>query len=411
MKKLFLALLGAAPWSLLAQSSGTATSGGYDNRSLEPHATHSVLNINTSPTYFTDVNIQGVFTPVTIFRRGSQFRENDLAGLRATSLADASFSCGIEGLSLEASLAPYDASSRVRSYGVKGHSEGGSEGASYGVFGTVKHKAGAGVYGGFNGDKGVVLDRSYAGFFNGDTKVAGDLEVAGGVKGMLLREVPANTSPLSAKTALYYVRSLQAVGYWKGEKKELDLDKKPYQSTIEAQNFGRRHYAVRVGDKDKARLGYKDESGKEYISYSDLVPLLVGAINALYDELDQLKANQNKPAAAQPKVEAGVAGANVAEAGGVVGFSSAMEGVSLAANFPNPFHTTTTIELSLPQTVGKAQLVVYNLAGQLHQVYDIAERGAVSLSLSATDFEAGVYLYTLMVDGHSQGTHRMMVTH
>ena len=83
---------------------------------------------------------------------------------------------------------------------------------------------------------------------------------------------------------------------------------------------------------------------------------------------------------------------------------------SLSQNKPNPWAESTEIELSVPQNVMKAKLLVYDLTGK--QVFErvISERGNSSLKLTSADFTPGMYIYSLITDGKLIETKRMIVT-
>jgi len=81
---------------------------------------------------------------------------------------------------------------------------------------------------------------------------------------------------------------------------------------------------------------------------------------------------------------------------------STPEQLALHANYPNPFHTRTTIRYELPQA-GPAQLAVYNVLGQrvaqLLEGNQPAGRGEVVLQ---TGLPSGVYFLRLNAAGHQQ---------
>lgn len=76
-------------------------------------------------------------------------------------------------------------------------------------------------------------------------------------------------------------------------------------------------------------------------------------------------------------------------------------GISLSQNMPNPANNSTTISYSLANAGSSVVLEVYDVTGQLVQTVDQGNRaaGAHQVELSTANYAAGVYFYTLNVDG------------
>ena len=76
-------------------------------------------------------------------------------------------------------------------------------------------------------------------------------------------------------------------------------------------------------------------------------------------------------------------------------------GISVSQNQPNPFTGTTTISIS-NNTVAPVTIEVSNMLGQV--VYNKTEGniyGSMEINLNASDFEAGVYFYTVTIGNES----------
>ncbi len=76
-------------------------------------------------------------------------------------------------------------------------------------------------------------------------------------------------------------------------------------------------------------------------------------------------------------------------------------GISLSQNMPNPANNSTTISYSLANAGSSVVLEVYDVTGQLVQTVDQGNRaaGAHQVELNTANYAAGVYFYTLNVDG------------
>lgn len=84
--------------------------------------------------------------------------------------------------------------------------------------------------------------------------------------------------------------------------------------------------------------------------------------------------------------------------------------VELHQNNPNPFTRDTEIKMSLPESAGQASIIIYNLEGRELKNYRVQERGNASVKIAGSDLHAGMYLYTLIVDGKVVDTKRMILT-
>ena len=82
----------------------------------------------------------------------------------------------------------------------------------------------------------------------------------------------------------------------------------------------------------------------------------------------------------------------------------------LYQNNPNPFTADTKIEYQLPLSTQSATLYVYDMNGLQKAEYPILSFGEGSVVVSAGVLDAGMYLYSLIVDGQVVDTKRMILT-
>lgn len=83
---------------------------------------------------------------------------------------------------------------------------------------------------------------------------------------------------------------------------------------------------------------------------------------------------------------------------------------TLLQNNPNPFNSETEIKLTLPENVGHAAIMIYNLEGKQMKNIQVDDRGDVSVKISGNELTAGMYLYALIADGKVVDTKRMILT-
>ena len=82
----------------------------------------------------------------------------------------------------------------------------------------------------------------------------------------------------------------------------------------------------------------------------------------------------------------------------------------LHQNAPNPFNLNTQIRFYIPANVKTAQLYIYDLQGKQVKHILITQRGDGSQLISGSELTAGMYLYSLIVDGNEVDTKRMILT-
>ena len=84
--------------------------------------------------------------------------------------------------------------------------------------------------------------------------------------------------------------------------------------------------------------------------------------------------------------------------------------VRMDQNKPNPVSESTVITLNIPDKAQAASIFIYDMSGKQVQCIPVTERGETNITVYASDFIAGMYIYTLVVDGKVAVTRRMIVT-
>ncbi len=83
---------------------------------------------------------------------------------------------------------------------------------------------------------------------------------------------------------------------------------------------------------------------------------------------------------------------------------------TLAQNNPNPFGTATSIGYNVVNMQHEAFVAIYDITGKELYRQDITEKGKGSISISGDKLLPGMYMYSLIVDGETTATKRMVVT-
>ena len=145
-------------------------------------------------------------------------------------------------------------------------------------------------------------------------------------------------------------------------------------------------------------LVYEDANGNVSINYVEMVPLLVQSINELTKKIAELEGTSAKKAKATPGTT------------GIEESVSDVDVVRMDQNKPNPFSESTVITLNIPAETQTASIFIYDMSGKQVQSIAVTERGETDITVYARDLTAGMYIYTLVVDGKVEVTRRMIVT-
>jgi len=81
----------------------------------------------------------------------------------------------------------------------------------------------------------------------------------------------------------------------------------------------------------------------------------------------------------------------------------------LAQNTPNPLKNITKIEYFLPESAKTASINIFDLSGKLIKSEGLEAKGLGSLNLKVQDIASGLYTYSLVVDGVSIDTKKMII--
>ena len=152
-------------------------------------------------------------------------------------------------------------------------------------------------------------------------------------------------------------------------------------------------------------LVYEDKKGNVSINYIEMIPLLVQAINEVKSENNALRA---EVATLKGETVMETRERTATETTAINTVDDAI--LSLSQNRPNPFSSSTSIEVSIPESIHSAALFIYDMSGKQIKRIDITERGTSHVSVTSEGLTEGMYLYTLAADGKIVGTKKMILT-
>ena len=170
-------------------------------------------------------------------------------------------------------------------------------------------------------------------------------------------------------------------------------------NAIGKQIYAKQHYSLSADELEAIfpDLVYENEDGTKSINYVEMVPILVQAIGELSAKVAELEGKDSTVKKVSAKTTA------------INDVDGSVEVLALGQNKPNPFGTSTEIEVSVPESVQSAFVYVYDLQGKKVQQVNLTARGRQTVQLNAADLTDGMYLYSLIADGKVVETRRMIV--
>ena len=291
-----------------------------------------------------------------------------------------------------------------KAIGVLGSAEYATSGYNFGVVGCLSSDHyGTGIFGTANSKiYGMYMDGKYAGYFDGNVKVSGTLN--GTVIGPSDIRFKQNVTELGSsdrgdRNVLNAITSLNPISYnFKQVYAEL-----PPSDTLQAPQgmfdenslvFQKKHFGLIAQDLQKIYpdLVYENDNGYLSVNYTEIIPLLIQSIKELKEEVDLLST--------------ALVGTRSATSNDIMAETPR---AVLYQNTPNPFTAQTEIRFELPANSKNAFIYLFNMQGSLVKQIAISSMQQ-SVIINGSELTAGMYLYSLIVDGKEIDTKRMILT-
>lgn len=292
-------------------------------------------------------------------------------------------------------------------------------GRSYGVSGMIgplgQHFGGAGVYGTnstYYYTHPINIQGEYAGYFVGPVNVTNIL-TAPSMFTTSDSRLSDNLVSLgerddSGKATLENVLNMNVVEYNMKSRlsEEMPKDVAPEKAGRISKSFeflkkedkemtSRRHFGVDAEELQKLYpdLVLEGQDGYLSVNYSELVPLLIRSIQALKQELDEVKGMRLKA-----RKSASSTGMD----------ASSINGNILYQNSPNPFKKETIIRFKLAADAQNASVCIFDMTGKLLKKLPVLS-GMQSVSINGYELGEGMFLYSLIVNGQEIDTKKMVI--
>ncbi len=146
--------------------------------------------------------------------------------------------------------------------------------------------------------------------------------------------------------------------------------------------------------------------GTKAVAYQSIVPILIEAIKTQQSEIQELymlisdnMENNVQWNSSPTKNENKTTESNVQT-----------KGSFLFQNEPNPFSLETRIRFNIDSNASEAVIYLFSIQGNLLKEFRISDKNQREIIIHGDEFNAGIYLYTLWVDGKEVASKRMILT-
>ena len=302
-------------------------------------------------------------------------------------------------------------------FGVYGGASNAQWGYNYGVYGCVGgSNAGVGVFGAARTRGPVQVPADYAGYFNGNVKIGlstADYLQVYTIINLSDQRLKKNITPLT--NTINLISGLSAVEYKYKTRQELITDGIVTADTagttlLENVSISKTHYGYLAQDVQQVlpELVYIGADSLLAIDYIGFIPLVIQAVK------EQNITIQNQTTEIKSLKEQINKCCNVPiNTNKMINDNSNNNEVSpaiLYQNTPNPFTRETQIKCFIPNNAIVSDIYIYNMQGTQLKKISINEKGDKIITIQGSEYTAGMYMYTLIVDGKEIGTKKMILT-
>jgi len=142
------------------------------------------------------------------------------------------------------------------------------------------------------------------------------------------------------------------------------------------------------------------EDGLKSVAYHEMIGLLIEAIKEQQVQIEELRAEIDNTKISSFRSSSETTGIN----------NTLAVQSKLYQNTPNPFNLNTQIKFYVPENATNAQIFIYDLQGKQIKNTLLTQRGEGTFIISGSELAAGMYLYSLIVDGNEVDTKKMVLT-
>lgn len=157
-----------------------------------------------------------------------------------------------------------------------------------------------------------------------------------------------------------------------------------------------------------SELVFEDDQGYKLMNYSGFGVIAIKALQEQQEEIASLKEKAERVDALEKEL---------AELRSIViSLKNNMNGSTIGSNgyleqnSPNPFTNTTTIRYNIPTSAKSARITITSTDGKLVKSFNLNSQGAGQVMLSASSLSAGIFNYSLYVNGKLEDSKKLVLT-
>lgn len=299
-----------------------------------------------------------------------------------------------------------------RSIGVCGIAGNTTSGYNYGVMGVLTtSQNGAGIYGATSGTTGELVPGQYAGYFCGPVRSTGNMMATAFVTPSDIRlkqDVTLLSEQEEDAVTLGKVMNMNVIAYNYRDLPTAETDDTATVEKLDTEKLSQqRHFGLSAQELQKLYpdLVVKGQDGYLGINYVELVPILIRSIQELKQQLDEVKSGKNEEPVNARRTQLDFDEEETANANGATAITAA----TLYQNAPNPFTERTTIRFTLPDDVQNAYIYVFDMQGKILKQIPI-DTSMQSVTINGYELQAGMYIYSLVINGKEIQSRRMILS-
>lgn len=312
--------------------------------------------------------------------------------VKNTTSYNNSMNIGVRGSSY--SFSTNGSGHNVGVYGVHFGSANGT-----GVFGSVRYLR---VFQNYD------LGGRYAGYFDGETYVNGIITATSFISpsDKSLKENISSIEDIKDGSTLENLLKMNVVKYnYKNTETEEDILERKAADSLGVNLIPQSsilHFGLLAQELQDIypNLVVKGQDGYLGINYVELVPVLIRSIQELKAELDEVKGSDGT----MRKAAKGSMQDETLQIS-----KTNLQNAKLYQNTPNPFTERTEIRFSLPDDAQNAYIYIFDMSGKMLRQIPV-DSSMQSVTINGYELSAGIYLYSLAVNGQEIDTKRMILS-
>ncbi|MCE9538435.1 MAG: tail fiber domain-containing protein [Bacteroidetes bacterium] len=231
---------------------------------------------------------------------------------------------------------------------------------------------------------GYMLYVNGDGYFNGNVNMAGTWYYSD-------KRFKKNITSLSS--TLEKVLSLKTYSYY------FDQQKFPEKNFNDKLQFGVLAQEIKEVFPNLVSEG---KDGYYSVNYVEIIPLLITAMK----EQQEMIENQNQKISDLENKITSVASTENSDKKLQI---NTEKGSQLFQNIPNPFSEKTTINYTLSENINTASIIIFDLQGKQIKKYDLQQKGQGNIIIQAGELYAGMFIYSLVIDGKEVSSKKMIL--